>query len=312
MRLLPVVALPLLAIAGDPVRDVTYLTPWGPGIPQLDKGHLIEFASPSEVLIFGRDGMLAYAARPEHPRSTSGSRFAAVDADGSSAVAFSYRDEQSRHRGGIAFFDPNGKQARILELGFSRACAMHYAPTHSLWVIASEPVQDGHRDTGAYSLRRYSRDGELTGRFGSPGIGRWSSVRRLLASSDRIGLWISDYPRDQWVEIDFNGKVLGHWDLGRSGFGIAFTLNSQLYAGGEQNKKGVRRILRFHRGTSTWEDIGCLRPPAHIPLARLDLLMGADEYDLVFHTPMGTRFLWYPVDRIEPGEDEEEDSNSGQ
>jgi hypothetical protein len=132
-----------------------------------------------------------------------------------------------------------------------------------------------------------------------PGGGGLSFMR---TAGDRIGMMtypgmVGDNPT--WVELDFEGKLIGQWSL-RSDFGIdrgyagayAYTADGRLYA--QAFSAGVQQqtLWIYNRATSSWN-------AASGPDLR-SFLMGSDGNSLVFRSAgassaVGIPLVWFPA-----------------
>src|ERR1700759_592565 len=107
MRFLFVVSLLASSLfAADPVRDVTYLSPFYPQIPKFDKGYLFENPRGQELIVCGPNGDRLFAAAIPAPYGSAEVIDAAVDSQGAFAVSILYFNEQEFVRGAIVFLDP--------------------------------------------------------------------------------------------------------------------------------------------------------------------------------------------------------------
>ena len=78
---------------------------------------------------------------------------------------------------------------------------------------------------------------------------------RLQSADDKLGALIQAYDHDpEWVELDFQGKLLGRWKIGDHDR-VALTANGELYAQGPARDKGEQSIVRFDHATSAWVSV---------------------------------------------------------
>jgi hypothetical protein len=318
--------------ADNPVREVLY--PLANNCPQggcptpiTDQGYLFEWKGvPAYGLTaFDPTGQLAYEVNitapdgsPAHIRS-HGSDIT-VDSDGRVLLAIWFGEPGHLKGSGLVMLDATGKQVQFVDTGRFVPDAACFGPDHSIWVIGTQYAPpDGsvfvsgiqnsvdHRQTADYNLvRKYSPDGKLVGSFLPrslfpsglpPGAAGW-----MKSSSDKIG--IMAYPGKvandpEWIELDFEGKLLGRWKLGPS-YGVqhymggfAFTAEGRLFAETVTCPLRVQcsyRLEFLDRATSSWV------PTNENPLDRFRVPLGADKDKIVVweRSPdsTGVRLLW--------------------
>ena len=275
-----------MLIAQNPVRQVTYrgLKTANKPIPVFDKGYVIEREDMLGTLsVYSPDGNLLYETNVLAPDGTAAYvRGAAVDADGTVAVPIFYGKQKS-YRNGIVYLGQEGRQILFVDTGLFAPSKVCFAGDHSTWAIG---WNEGNPADGA-QVRRYSPDGKETGSFlprslFPPGLSPFGSgISTMHAIGDRIGLLafpgqVSDHP--EWVELGLDGKVIGRWQLGlqQLPMELAFTEDGSLYWYALQPETKKMALLRFDRGTSTWNVV--VSPDAS------GLLLGADENTLVYET----------------------------
>jgi hypothetical protein len=311
-------------------RAVTYsaMNPCrGDGCPGLifDKGYFFEIPKadafpPDGYSLWGPDGLLRYQVSivaqdgtPAHVRGP------AIDTDGTVAIGYAYGGYDGKARvkgGGIAIVDPGGKQTQVIDTDRWMPQHVCFAPDHSIW---SSGMQLGEHDAEARSadykmVRKYSRDGKLMGEF----LPRFSFPEGLPpayagsigAADDRIGVltypgMIADKP--EWVELDFDGKLIGRWKLGpdfvldgekrrqifQRGRPV-FTADDHMIAEGFEAGKKTHQMMIFDRATSSWQstDIPATLPPN-------SRLVGADGNDLAFESKdVNVVLVWLPLTQI--------------
>ncbi len=285
-----------------PIRDVTYEASLRREISTFDKGYLIEYAADATILVYGPDGQFRYEADITSADGASVTVVnVAVDSDGVAAVGYVRLEG-----GGIAIFDASGKLLRRIETGPFKPLNLCFSPGHSIWALGWQADPDnGWREARDYQvLRRYSRDGQETGRFlprdmfsGPHPVGVLVGLWNLRAAKDRLGALLyrnrSAY-EPEWIEVDFDGRLIGRWRLG-AGFrsSIAFTFSGQLYT--IRRTHGTRLLSRFDRQASSWVDL-----PDVLPLPELYGLqattLGADGDAVVIPAAPPNRLLWFKVE----------------
>ena len=182
--------------------------------PIFDKGYLIVRGSDAEFDVYGRDGGLAYRIPRANEWSMSN---AAVDADGSAAVAMGRSDTAGR----IAVYSTSGSRLRTIATGDFIPAYVQFGPDHSIWVA------------GRGTLRNYSREGERLASYTLlPAEGNWQEpvhqLPGLRVCPDRVGYFMKpEAGRLIWVETDLNGKELGRWPIRRSTPSRPFSLEGR-------------------------------------------------------------------------------------
>jgi hypothetical protein len=196
----------------------------------------------------------------------------AIDNDGPSALAY-WSDRGTRS--GVVILDSSGNQLRVIETEPYKPSQVCFAPDHSIWVLG-DILQ--LRDTPAsdfMTFRHYSRDGKLIGSFvprselpawqgfGSdqvvaPFVGLW----RMRAISDRLGVALGlGSNREAWVELDFDGKLIGQWTYAvsqqESEFPAAFDSKGVLYGKHFIDRHLVGMSI-FDKNTSSWKPVDSL------------------------------------------------------
>ncbi|MEX2261216.1 MAG: hypothetical protein WD696_04655 [Bryobacteraceae bacterium] len=299
------------ATAQDPVRQTTYagashgfLT-----IPAFDKGYLIFLRNLGELRLYDPKGLPAYdtiVTQPDGRDLSIGS--AAVDTDGTVAVAVGYASPKGGYAGGIVHLDRSGKQTRFIETGPYMPTQICFAPDHTTWTFGwQRGAPDFVREDGEdyFMVRRYSKNGKELGAYlprslfppglspSSPGRGFW--VIRA-ADSDRIGaLAYRGSSREEWIEWDRSGKLIGRWKLDfEPNGGLAYTTDGRLYFhtwSRGAGRKGSRLVV-LDRETSSWKEVPA--PQTRNPYDRVNILLGADGNHLVFSmVPGETRLGWF-------------------
>ncbi|MDR3702181.1 MAG: hypothetical protein P4L56_21220 [Candidatus Sulfopaludibacter sp.] len=256
--------------------------------PTFDHGYLIVWERNTDadmnlkrIGVYGPGGALAYHAtiqlpNQKHLRLLNG----AADTDDTVAVAFD-------NPGGFAVLDPSGKQIRTVVTGLYVPEQICFAPDHTIWVAGqARPEQD-------YKIfRKYTPDGQELGEFLPKSTFRPSLVsvrtvggRALSASADRIvSLLRSDAPGPaplEWVELNFDGKLIGRPGQHRYFFPWALTPDGTIYA-----REGGDKFVFFDRAGAGWKPV---------PVTPQGSLAGADRNGLVFQLPNTTTFAWVPL-----------------
>jgi hypothetical protein len=81
-----------------------------------------------------------------------------------------------------------------------------------------------------------------------------------------VGLESSSVATMLWIEVDLDGKEIGHWEIPRGKHPAAMTDDGQIYAGGDG-------LSVLDRTTGTWKPL---------PAAWNDHLLGAEGKSLVY------------------------------
>jgi hypothetical protein len=277
----------LPAWAGEPEKTVILgRGSHGTPVPAFDQGYLLFTMHGSGFEVWGPDGFLRFFASVENPPGASVTTLA-VDSDGSVAAGFAYLGRQAIS-GGIAYFDPSGKQTQFVDTGKYMPAHVCFDHDHSLWTFGwqRDPSSD-YEETRDYMMFRKYLGGKETGRYGprsimparglepgSPSLGLW----RLRVANDRVGaMAYSGATSDNrvWVELGLDGHLIGKWAMGRDlQGGLAFTSSARLCRQTPAGKAKTPGIECLDRGTSAWEHAGDSPVPG--------LLLGADGDELVF------------------------------
>jgi hypothetical protein len=311
-------------IPGD---EITYTAAFSPGAspPLFDKGHLIFLSSETpSIELFGKDGLLIYATSVSAPNAISTPNAprvylygAAIDTDGTLGVAVGYASAPNSnpgkppiYSGGIAFFDRSGSQIRFVDTGRYSPSNLCFAPDHSLWSFGwqRDAQKSGEDRTDYLMLRKYSQEGSQLGAYvsrslfpaGLPPGGSTLGFWRMRFANDRIGILAysgKSGPASEWMELDFEGHLIGHWPLGPGNRLLAFTSDHNLYASTFYAYKVT--ISVFDRATSSWllKDVLAAHPDNEDGVG---LLLGADGGDLVFSgkdNVRGVPLKWFSVGR---------------
>ncbi len=305
--LLTTLALVSTAFAGEPVKDVFYLASFFHSIPKFDQGYVFEIPKWDDVLIFGRDGGRVCEPTLTWTSGVLSILDAAADTHGGFAVSLVYRNEAGERQGAIAFLDPSCKQIRTVETGRYVPAHVCFAPSGELWALGEERTPDDFEAPYSYMIfRKYGADGKETGRFvsrstfpgrGAPG-GRSRGIVGLQAGRDRMGALLRPASKDPlWIEIDFSGKLLGQWKLGRHSDLVALTAKGELYTVGTVNETAPRGILRFDRKTSSWSQVE-IDLPNPDRYGGVSFMMGAEGDSVVVKSTQEGRLLWLAVKEL--------------
>jgi hypothetical protein len=300
-RFLLSLVLLLPASATEPAKTVFF----GRGsqampVPAFDQGYLLFTMRTSGFEVWGPDGLLRFFATVENPPGASVTSLA-VDSDGSIAAGCAYPGPQS-FSGGIAYFDPSGKQTRFVDTGKYMPAHVCFDRNHSLWTFGWQRDSSGDREEHSdyMMFRKYSVDGEEAGRYGlrsimpktglTPGaqsLGLW----RLRVADDRVGALADSGQTSSenrvWIELGLDGHLIGKWNIGRDlQGGLAFTSDARLCR--QTPGKTVPGIECFDRRTGVWKNAG------DAPVS--GLLLGAQGDELVFSRDEGViRLYWVKV-----------------
>ena len=158
MRLLSLLIVLPVALARDPVRDVTYLSApkW---VPKFDSGFVFEHAG-REVFVFGRDGSPAFTVSIPDGSVTD----VAVAPDDTYAAGYMFLDQAGEKQGALAFLDRAGKITKTVVIGRFDPSHLCFDPAGYLWVYGWQRLPGDWEDPRSYVLRKYSRTGEEQGR----------------------------------------------------------------------------------------------------------------------------------------------------
>jgi hypothetical protein len=269
--------------------------------PTFDQGYLL-FTKPlsGSFEVWGPDGLQRFFATVENPPGASVASLA-VDSDGSVAAGFGFRGPEGVS-GGIAYFDPSGKQTRFVDTGKYLPAHVCFDRNHSLWTFGSQRDSSGdYEEPSDYMMfRKYSADGKEAGRYGPRSImptrglepgGAQGGLWRLRVADDRVGALAysgkSSLDNQVWIELGLDGRLIGKWTMGRNlQGGLAFTRDARLCR--QTPGKTMPGIECFDRGTGVWKEAG------DAPTS--GLLLGAQGDELVFSRDEGViRLYWVKV-----------------
>jgi len=318
----PVVAAGLLAgalelresIAFNPINQVlsfsAFVVQAGAPLPTFDRGYLI-FLNPwtPVVDVFGPNGVLLHSTAVSAPHAISTPNApqvyvhgAAIDEDGTLAVALAYTSALNPvagrppiYSGGIAFLDRTGRQTRFIDTGVYETSGLCFAPDHSLWTFGwqRDAEKKGELLTDYLMFRKYSPEGTQVGAYVSrslfpaglpPGSG-FRGLWSLRIANDRIGARAysgNDGRKLEWIELDLEGHLLGHWPLGPSRYTLGYTSDHTLYGSGWDIELQKIRLSVFNRKTSSWDSKEILDAAYPDHDDGVNILLGADADGLVF------------------------------
>jgi hypothetical protein len=286
-----------VGFAQSPVREVeTGAVISGP-LPGLANNHLYFIDMPDHVRVFSPNGYSSIAidldGRGDEPSYLQG---IAIDADGTIAVAWGTRWGPS----GIEIRDGSGTLLRTFDTGLFMPGAVAFGADHSLWSFGWQRAAKGSqvhaKDFGM--LQHYSAAGQQMAAFlprsvfpkGLEPGGAQPQEQRIYAMPDRIGLVAFSGElggKQEWVEVDFNGNVLGRWRIDGKQFPrVTPTSDGNVYATKLDPKTQRDIVVRLDRATSTWQ------PVAGVAKGEL---YGADGQQLIFGSwPKGVMLLgWF-------------------
>jgi hypothetical protein len=269
-----------------------------------DKGHLIYLTSPAHIEVFDREGLRMFQTIVVNPagRSISSMRRAAIDTDDTVAVTASW-DVAQGYAGGIVLFDRSGKQTRTIETSRFMPLYVTFDENHYIWVFGWQRDEEDRaiEDRKDYSLvLKFSQDGKEEGRVLSRGRfpGWTGGIEIFQAAKDRIGMLVA--PRSgrgeyQWIEFDFQGKLLGNWRVGeRTWFDMAYTGEGRLYSRDHDPKTGQYWLVVFDREIGTWKRLTTLDSnPEHDTMYWN--LLGSDGEQIVIDDPHHEKLIWMQV-----------------
>ena len=116
------------------------------------------------------------------------------------------------------------------------------------------------------------------------------------AVADRVGMLVEppNLPGEsRWIEIDFQGKLLGNWQIGRrTPLGVAYTAQGRVYAMDFEANSDRPRLAAFDRASGRW--IPSTKFDAG-PENTFDSLLGSDGEQLVFSDARHQKIVWMDV-----------------
>ncbi len=234
--------------------------------------------------MYGTEGQVAFQfVAGDREMVTS----AAVDTDGTAAVAVEYHQRGEAHR--IYVLDQKGATRRVIETANYLPANVSFAPDHSIWASGTVLGPNDAPQAEYEILRHYSLEGQELGRHwpkslfpgpdpASPAIGRW----RLRVAGDRVGAFFIPGGRaGLWVEGDLEGKVLGRWRVNPDAMPAAFAPDGSIYA-----QLGGGGVAKLDHGTGLWKPVA---------VSGAGVLIGAQGADLVFWQRGGNSLQWVAV-----------------
>lgn len=117
----------------------------------------------------------------------------------------------------LAWIDNKGNTTKVIRTNPFLATRICLAPDGSIWAFG---VNAENTQADDEVVRHFSQDGTLTGKYAlksSFGVKRNPAVLShrgtpfIGASKDRVGVFSAIV--DQWLEFDFDGKMLGRWTV---------------------------------------------------------------------------------------------------
>jgi hypothetical protein len=215
--------------AMQPVREVNsqaFLTT-GQLIPCFYEGYLyyVDLAPRNHFELYAPDGHFLFD-RYIQPDLAAGVLSVAVDSNGT--VAVSWYDSY-RGRAGIDLLDAAGRPLSSFDTGLYLPSHLAFAADHSIWSFGWQriPTNRGIPASSYMTLRHYSSDGKQMGAYLprslfpqglQPACSSWQE-RGIYLANDRIGLLACSGQTSvnpEWVEVDFNGNLIGRWRVGRT------------------------------------------------------------------------------------------------
>jgi hypothetical protein len=256
--------------------------------PTFDHGYLIVWDRNTDgtrelktISVYGPTGSRIYQAAIQVPKHKHLFLLnAAADVDGTVAVVF-------REPGGFAVLNRNGMQIQTVVTDSYIPTQICFAPDHTIWLAGSSA-------SGAEYMmfRKYSPDGRELGRFVSSSTfaSRLAPIeciggRAMQASANGIVALLQPQPTPdsglRWVELDFQGKLVGEFGQHKDLLPWTLTPNGTIYA-----REDVGKFVFLDRASGTWKQSSIARP---------GYLAGADENGLIFGLPDQITLEWVPV-----------------
>jgi hypothetical protein len=298
MRVVPLLlAASCAGFAQSPAREVETGAVVSSALPGLANNRLYFIDMPDRVRVFSPNGyssiVIDLDARGDERAYVQG---IAIDSDGTIAVAWATR----RGPSGIEIRDGSGTLLRTIDTGLFMPGSVAFDADHSLWSFGWQRAAKGSqvhaRDFGM--LRHYSATGSRMAAFLprslfpkglEPGGGQ-GQEQRIHVMPDHIGLvaFSGDLgAKQEWVEVDFNGNVLGRWRIDGQAFArVTPTSDGNVYATELDPKTQKEIVVRLDRATSTWQPVAT---------GAKGQLYGADGDQLIFGSwPKGVMMLdWF-------------------
>ncbi len=234
--------------------------------PRYAGGYVFDWDPPqfSRFFLYGPDTKPLYslpARGGDHIVYTSWT----ADVDGT--VAQGYWNPEWRGR--IDVIDTSGKALHTIDTGSYMPTRVTFGPDRTIWAVGFVAEYDSQGEDFNV-IRHYTRTGEQLGQA-LP----WSQIAEnhnaytalqgviggiwLFSAGDRIGfLSLCDVGRAKWIEVSFDGKLLGQYGLGS--YGIlsfqprAMTSSGNVYASRYQDGSANGYAV-LDRSTGTWNQV---------------------------------------------------------
>ena len=168
--------------------------------PNFDNGYVAAYES---------GGLAIYAPDGVHHQIGN----AAIDTDGTVAVAVVRSERTAQLGGGIGIFTRAGIRKRFIDTGRYMPSSLAFGPDHSIWVSGSHWLDRGFRDYRI--LHRYAQNGELLGEYlpragfaadEEPGLGPHGAWQ-IRVSGKRVGAMLHSRVENLcWIELDLDGR----------------------------------------------------------------------------------------------------------
>jgi hypothetical protein len=241
----------------------------GRPVPKWQNGFLLAYQThnePSAIFAFDRSGQMVFNKKIEIPGSGEILiRDTAASVDGRFAIAGSGTATGQF----IASLTPSGAMAWVVKSTDFGTERILFAPDGTLWAFghAFGPSIRRPEDVPDYpTLRQYDSQGNLVRSVLSKSTFTFKTWKLpdmrafLLTTRDRIGIY-SDSARE-WVEVSFNGEVLGRWkgvDIPEHDFATgAALLPSGVYVSAQYHttpRTPVSHIFKLNKESGTWNII---------------------------------------------------------
>jgi hypothetical protein len=243
------------------------------------------------VKLYSPDGTLVLAmpvATEMHASVIS----VAVDSDGTIAVGFT-----SKGLGGIELLDTRGNKLGSFSTGNYLPTHIAFVDDHSIWTFGWEMhSHDPTLNTPEYmSLRHYARSGVQIGAYLprslfpkglEPACDNWQR-QSMYVANDRIGVLACSgmtSANPEWIELDFQGNLIGRWHVGSSHTRVALARDGHVYV--QDTVNGSHQVFTLNRDSSTFEPVSWTIP-GEMYGAVGDQLVFADYSTGTMH------FRWY-------------------
>ena len=286
-----IMALQGAATAQVPVRDVEsqlFVGPHQP-LPGFYGGYAFVVDRPSYVKLYSPNGDPVLAT----PLPYASVMSVAVDSDNTIAIGYT-----SKGLGGIDLLDTKGNRLDFFSTGTYLPSHIAFGNDHSVWIFGWQTHGiDPLLNTPEYmSVRHYTRSGVQTGAYLprslfpkglEPACEGWQK-QGIYIANDRIGLLACSGMNEanpEWVELDFNGNLIGRWHVGSVHRRVALTQDGHVYS--QDTVNGSNQVYVLDRATGAFQPA-----PWAVPKATM---YGADGDELVFAdwNTMPMHFHWY-------------------